>query len=95
MSIINLLDTDLLREKYQDKGYVIIPDFLRHEIALSALECMRSHVSWELHFRKAGSGRVGIVSPQELKNLTQREIKRLVPDISQPSDGDFSFAYCR
>lgn len=95
MEIINPIDTAALHQQYLDTGYVIIRDLLREEVAEAAYEALKNQVPWELHYREMNTGRVGVIDPEHLEGLTQREIKRLVPPMATLKDNDFSFAYCR
>lgn len=95
MEIINTLNIEELRKQYQEAGYVVIKNLLQHEVAQAAYEALRHFVPWEFHYREMNTDRVGVIEAKELKGLTPREIKRLIPAVARLKDNDFSFAYCR
>ena len=95
MGIINTLNIEELKQQYRETGYVVIKNLLRDGVAQAAYEALKNRVPWEFHYREMNTGRVGVVNPADLEQLTPREIKRLVPTMATLKDNDFSFAYCR
>jgi SM-20-related protein len=95
MEIINKLDVDTLHQEYEETGAVIIKNLLCEDVAEAAYECLKNRVPWEFHYRKPHKGEVGIVRPQELQRMSERDIEKLVPKTVKLKDNDFTFAYCR
>ena len=46
MEIINELDTAALHQQYLEKGYVVIRNLLREEVAEAAFESLKHNVPW-------------------------------------------------
>lgn len=96
MDIINELDTAALHQQYLEKGYVLIRNLLREEVAEAAFESLKHNVPWEFHYRQMNSqGKVGILDPAHYASLSDKDIQKLVPKAATLKDNDFSFAYCR
>ncbi|MFC7049530.1 2OG-Fe(II) oxygenase [Emcibacter nanhaiensis] len=87
------LDADAIGQALQQKTRMVIPNFLRSDVADQLYDCLDREVPWEAAYRQGETDKS--VPLAELGRLSPREQQQLVNGIVAQAQGEYQFFYNR